>query len=397
MRRLLPFLLLAAFLFSCTPSQPEDNRKPDGQENQKPGDNTNPGGDNTNPGENTDPGDNTGPGTGEPDFSPEDWYQTFFWDRTDRQKAGIRGPVKSIHRSTPIYSDDRYNIFTFDEAGHLIKNEYIQTDTDIYNHTYIYTYDQAGHRTSMEFKTPNGGCGYTCEYNNGDRYVAVNGWNWIHMYGVLMEQAGGYADCEDLVGIMKGLSRVHFERMDELWIDIRDYEYVFGEDGNLTITLTRSYGQERDNLSQETDTHYLTYKDGLPVHCIYETDLGSSVIDVEWQSNGLPAKWMDAGGETYEYAQSSRTVLPLKHYGYIDWGGMRGEEYFYDDHFDLVKRSLDIDDQQFGLHYDDFTEYTYDKYGNWTSRKEAITPIFWDGTEAGRSATTVYKVIEYFE
>lgn len=395
MKRTLSLLLLGVMLFACTaPDQPD--QKPGGQNEQKPGDNNTPG-NTTIPGDNNTPGNNNNPGTEEPDFSPEDWYETFFWDRTDRQKAGIRGPVKSIHRSTPAYSDDRYNIFTFDEAGHLIKNEYIQTDTDIYNHTYIYTYDQAGHRISMEFKTPNGGCSYTCEYNNGDRYVAVSGWNWIHMYGVLLEQSGGYADCEDLVGIMKGLSKVHFERADEFWIDIRDYEYVFGEDGNLTISLTRSYGQERDNLGQETDTHYLTYKDGLPVHSIYETDLGSRVIEVEWQSNGLPAKWVEGGAETYEYAQSSRTVLPQKHYGYVEWGGMRGEEYFYDEHFDLVRRSLDIGDEQFGLHYDDFTEYTFDKYGNWTSRKEAITPIFWDGTENGRSSDTVYRVIEYFE
>ena len=95
-------------------------------------------------------------------------------------------------------------------------------------------------------------------------------------------------------------------------------------------------------------------------------------IEVEWQPNGLPAKWVH-GGETYEYAQNSRTVLPLKHYGYSDWGGMRGQEYFYDEHFDLVKSSLDIGDEQFGLHYNDFTDYTYDKYGNWTPVEDTDT------------------------
>ena len=383
MKRILSVLIMGALAFACTaPAQPE--QKPQGQDNQDPGNNTNPG-------------DDTNPGTVDPDFSDPDWYNTFFWDRTDRQKAGIRGPVKSIHRSTPQYVDDRYNIYTFDEAGHLIKNEDKHIDTDEYNHSYTYTYDDAGHRIKMEFQTPYEKYGYTCEYNNGDRYVAVNGSNWIHMYGVLVDEDGGYADCQDLFGIMKGLSKVHFERIGEgFWTDIRDYEYVFGEDGNLTITLTRKYGQDNNNLAEEVEIHYLTYKDGLPIYSRYSTDLGTTEIEVEWQPNGLPAKWVH-GGETYEYAQNSRTVLPLKHYGYSDWGGMRGQEYFYDEHFDLVKSSLDIGDEQFGLHYNDFTDYTYDKYGNWTSRKEAITPLFWDGTEYGKSTHTVYNEIEYFE
>ena len=164
----------------------------------------------------------------------------------------------------------------------------------------------------------------------------------------------------------------------------------------IAITLTRKYGQDNNNLAEEVEIHYLTYKDGLPIYSRYSTDLGTTEIEVEWQPNGLPAKWVH-GGETYEYAQNSRTVLPLKHYGYSDWGGMRGQEYFYDEHFDLVKSSLDIGDEQFGLHYNDFTDYTYDKYGNWTSRKEAITPLFWDGTEYGKSTHTVYNEIEYFE
>ena len=394
MNRVVILLLLGGLVFACTPSsQPE--QKPSGQEpsGQDP---QNPGGNPQKPEEGS--GGNTNPETEEPDFSPQDWYQTFFWDRTDRQKAGIRGPVKSIHASIPIYSNDRYNIFTFDEAGHLIKNEYKQIDTDEYNHVTTYTYDDAGHRVRMEFTTAHQKYGYTCEYNNGDRYVAVNGRDWIHQDGVLLSDEGGYADCQDLVGILKGLSKVHFERIDEgFWIDIRDYEYVFGEDGNLTITLTQSYGQESSNLAQEVSTSYVTYKDGLPCHSVYPTDLGSREVDVQWQPNGLPAKRVETGGETHEYVENSRTVLLQKHYGTVGWGGIGESVLFYDEHFDLVKTSLDANDETYGLHYDDYSAYTYDKYGNWTSRKEVHTPYFWDGTEQGKSAYTVYNVIEYFK
>ncbi len=389
MNRTVTLLLLGLFVFACTPSQPEQNQKPSGQETQKPGGETPPG---------NGSGTETPPATEEPDFSDPDWYQTFFWDRTDRQKAGLRGPVKSIHASTPIYSDDRYNIFTFDKAGHLVKNEFKRIDTDEYNHTTTYTYDDAGHRIKMEFTDGRRTSGYTCEYKNGNRYVAVNGKDWIHQDGVLLGDDAGYVDCQDLVGILKGLSKIHFERLDEgVWVDIRDYEYVFGEDGNLTITLTQSSGQESTSLTERVSTSYVTYKDGLPCSGVYPTDLGSREVKVQWQSNGMPAQKWETGGETIDYEENNRTVLPKKIYGTVGWGGMGASEFFYDEHFDLVKRSLDANDDKNGLHYDDYSTYTYDKYGNWTSRKEVHTPYFWDGTDAGKRTYTVYNVMEYYE
>lgn len=380
-------LLSAMAIISCNPAEQPSNG----------------GGGNSNEQQGQTPGGENNPGTGDnpgavdtPDFSPEPWYQTFFWDRTDREKGGLRGPVKSVHLSMPQYSNDRYNKYTFDEAGRLLKMEHFQTDTDEYNYSMTYTYDSQGRRIKMEYKEGSLTNGYTCEYENGDRYVAVSGTNWIHMYGVFVGDGNGYANCQDLEGIWKGLSAVHFHTGEEFWNETRDYEYVFDEDGNLTITLTNRWGQDKDNMSEETRVSYLTYKDGLPCSSLYQHDLGTSKIDVEWQSNGIPAKLVQGGGETYEYLPNGRTVLISKHYGYLDWGGMRGQEYFYDDHFDVTGYDLDIGDEQFGLHHSTYTEYTYDKYGNWTSRKESITPLFWDGTEEDKSVRTVYQVIEYY-
>ena len=31
------------------------------------------------------------------DWSDPAWYSTNYWDRTDREKAGLRGPVKKWH------------------------------------------------------------------------------------------------------------------------------------------------------------------------------------------------------------------------------------------------------------------------------------------------------------
>ena len=217
------------------------------------------------------------------------------------------------------------------------------------------------------------------------------------MYGVFVGDGNGYSNCQDLVGIWKGLSAVHFVTEEEFWYESRDYEYVFDEEGNLTITFTDRWGQEKDNMSEKKTIYNITYKDGLPCSGSFTTDLGTYTADVEWQPNGLPAKLVQDAGETYEYVVNGRTVLISKHYGYVDWGGMRGEDYFYDEHFDQTGRDLDANDEQFGIHHDTFAEYTYDKYGNWISRKETLTPFFWDGTEQGKSTDTVYQVIEYFE
>ena len=389
-------LLLAAMtlLFACTPAQQE--QRPSGSDDPSQSSDPSTPGSNDPANPSGDPS-STDPVNEDPDFTPEDWYETFFWDRTDRQKGGIRGPVKSIHLSTPIYTNDRYNIYTFDEAGHLLKMEHKQIGTDDYNYSMTYTYDAQGRRIKMEYDAGSIHNGYTCEYENGDRYVAVSGTNWIYMYGVFVGDGNGYANCQDLVGIWKGLSAVHFVTEEEFWNEIKDYSYVFDEEGNLTITLTHKWGQEKSNMSEEKTIYSITYKDGLPCSGTFSTDLGTYTADVEWQSNGLPAKLVENGGETYEYVESGRTVLISKHYGYVDWGGMRGEEYFYDTHFDITGRDLDANDEQFGIHHDTYTEYTYDKYGNWTSRKETLTPFFWDGTEAGRSANTVYQVIEYYD
>ena len=388
-------LILTALLLACTPQNPDAGKQPnpsqDAPSSQDPSASRDPEVSN-------DPAASEDPVSEEPNFEPEAWYETFFWDRTDRQKGGIRGPVKSIHQSTPKYLNDRYLKYTFDEAGHLLKMEHVQTDTDIYNYSLTYSYDDQGRRTGMTFQEGELTNGYTCEYENGDRYVAVSGTDWIHMYGVFVGDGNGYANCQDLIGIWKGLSAVHFHTGEEFWNEDRDYEYVFDENGDLTITLTHRWGQDKDNMSEEKSVWNVTYQDGLPCSCVYTTDLGTYNTQVEWQPNGLPAKHIQGGGETYEYLANGRTVLPSKHYGFDSWGGINNEEYFYDEHFDMTgyDYTLNYDDGH-GTRRNSYTEYEYDRYGNWISRKEVRTPIFWDGTEEGKDTQTVLQIIEYYE
>ena len=88
MKKILLTALSCAVLFSCSPVSQE--QKPAG-----PDDKTTQSDDPVNPGS-KDPEASVDPGSSDPagpDFSPEPWYETNFWERTDRQKMGLRGPV----------------------------------------------------------------------------------------------------------------------------------------------------------------------------------------------------------------------------------------------------------------------------------------------------------------
>lgn len=129
------FLLLVGVLFACTaPVQPD--QKPDNQDEQTPGGDTNPGGDN-NPG-----GGDTGDDN-KPDFSPEPWYETNYGERTDREKMGLRGPVKSW-----VGVDWGYpTLYEFDREGHLISE---RSYGEKWDQLTIYTYDEKGRLIKSE-------------------------------------------------------------------------------------------------------------------------------------------------------------------------------------------------------------------------------------------------------
>lgn len=118
-------VVLAAFLAACSPAQQE-------QKPAEPDDKTTQGDDPVTPGNSTDPS------AGSPDFTPEPWYETNFWERSDREKMGLRGPVKKITWGTPNYV--RYYIMEFNEAGNLIYNKEVFYDTQR-GFLYRYYYD----------------------------------------------------------------------------------------------------------------------------------------------------------------------------------------------------------------------------------------------------------------
>ena len=67
------------------------------------------------------------------DWSDPDWYSVNYWDRTDRQKAGLRGPVKKWH----IDNYTTYFEYEYDAAGHLVRKAYFNTQNEGSNYEWM--------------------------------------------------------------------------------------------------------------------------------------------------------------------------------------------------------------------------------------------------------------------
>ena len=67
----------------------------------------------------------------------------------------------------------------------------------------------------------------------------------------------------------------------------------------------------------------------------------------------------------------------------------------YDSHFDIVRNDewYTTNTDTVPTYTDTWTEYTYDKYGNWETRVEAVVGR-WDGN---CYPSTITRVMEYFE
>ena len=76
----------------------------------------------------------------------EPWFSKSYIERTDREKAGFRGPVKSWCEVT--YTT--YHKYFYDEAGHLVKEEYHDTSNNSVEVRWVHTYDAQGRRIKSE-------------------------------------------------------------------------------------------------------------------------------------------------------------------------------------------------------------------------------------------------------
>ena len=379
--------VLAALFFACTP-QAENNVRPD-----------DPSKDVT---ESTDPGSRADPSAdqpgsqdpGEADFTPEEWYKTPFWSRTDRQIMGLRGPVKTyrVGEDGPLYH--------FDEQGHI-------TAMENGDYAWTLTYDDQGRRIHTECRIPSEDNYLTTvidyTYGNGTKFVARD-----------RDCQANYLDASDLgdgvdreeLYISIGLSRKAEGWLQPDYDTWRVTEYTFGADGNLTITF-RNYatlhgeGPDAEVINDYvSDIDIVEYSGGWPVK-------GKNITSMTWRANGMPEKCEmttvdDTYGsqfgdivETWKWHESDR-ILVLDEYVHVNgyggaFGGDYGRKYKYNEHDDLIQLDhAHFENKQWFVNY--YTDYVYDAHGNWISRMEDIEPYL----AGDRSTSEAIRVITYY-
>lgn len=282
----------------------------------------------------------------------ESWYSTRYQDRTDRELAGLRGPVKSIFENQYTTYDKYY----YDEAGHLIKEEYHNLDRNSVEVMWEHEYDSEGHRTRSYFKDSDGNPArvITYEYANKGKYVATDPSIWVQ---TLYTSGKGFP-----LSVWKDLSAMHYVDDTIVYYEKQDYTYEFKSDGVLTITTSCQIGRDA-----EPEVHSYTV--------VYNGDYPASNADqrvtATFASNGMPLTYSEGdGSRTFSFEPNDKVLVTREMHdknpgGFVStyWA-----EYLYNSNMDMVqyKRAHYAADQ---VYYDIFSKYWYDSYGNWVRRE----------------------------
>lgn len=307
----------------------------------------------------------------------ESWFSKNYWERTDREQAGFRGPVKcwyDAHYTT-------FHKFYYDTAGHLVKDEYHDTEEGSVTLNWEHFYDDAGHRIKSQSLYDDGGQNgmfFTFEYENKGKFVATSAYVWVPIY---------VSGLDFPVTIFKDLSAIHYLDTSPAYYAKTDMTFVFGDDGNLTITEESQVG--RDGEVQKS-TNKVLYENGYPVSCAE-----AGVMGVTYAANGIPLTLSERSGKkTWTFVKTDKMLL-METMKEPNASGMVAEywsEYKYNANGDETeyKRAYFTPDD---VYVNTYSLYFYDSYGNWIQRRESIEPAFQKGEF---SVSTVDRVIEYY-
>jgi len=334
----------------------------------------------------------------------ESWFKVNFWDRTDTQKNGLCGPVKTFE--VVSYADQ--NKYTFDREGHLIREDH---PGDGY---YEYTYDAQGRRLGytytllLEGEAPYVNQRAEYVYDNGDRLVAAT-----DFWSALIMDMSESIDIWNRDLFIRGLSEFHDDWIDPVEVTCHDSYYSFDAAGNLTIRnltyVVDTYAYESDGRAAprrnvQESVYTVKYEGDLPVSS------RDGQMNIVWRENGMPAKYDSDIPETvytwYGNQVTTATWLESDRYMAIDFyqvpQGYAGAymptvlmRNTFNEYGNLIQS-----DQMYGDKYSDdgtvnsnyYTKYEYDQYGNWVSREQSIVAIF----TGERAESTITREIEYY-
>ena len=391
-------VILALAAVSCNPGNVKPDTSGDGSSKDPSGSPV----DNPSADPSAEPGQSSDPVA----FEPEAWYSTPYFDRTDREKLGLRGPVKTV--DVPAQS----TVYEFDRAGHVIYAWYGKHSLT------RYYYDDKGRLIKKEEGTPasegshdfyesevfwkegvkTAGCIVTeYEYGSGTQYVFAS-------EGFDIETENGIYRKLWYHPVLRGLSAIHQHPggipQSNGNAEFMDYTFTFSG-SKLTISRDWYYRKievfdgteegwhyEDEKLDSSPGTIEVTYDGDYPVNCSFAGDQ-----TVEWFANGIPKKVVNDEG-TYVFCEGSR-YLNLKRWDCPEGKPMMGywTEYDYNDNEDVAEMRNGYADWTRVVPYYD---YVYDSYGNWTSFKYDIQEVM-GGPEGSATTFTASRTITYFE
>lgn len=302
----------------------------------------------------------------------EPWFTTNYWERTDREKAGLRGPVKSIY-------EDHYTTFYkyyYDEAGHLVKEEYHNLTENTVEERWLYEYDSNGRLAKKV--SGDGVFTFTFEYGNTGKLVPTDPFNWVPIY---------VSGKDYPLTIFKDLSAIHYLDNSPYYYEKADYTFEFGSDGNLTVTETFQNGMEGQ---PQAYTYHVQYENGYPVS---NSEYG---IAATYASNGMPLTLSEENGNVRFTFLSNDRELVTETRDEPEASGMLPElwsRWKYNANADVTERkhAFYSTDQ---VYWDSYDKYFYDARGNWIRRTETIEGAWQKGQ---RIPARVGRVIEYYQ
>ena len=334
------------------------------------------------------------------DWSDPAWYSTNYWERTDREKAGLRGPVKKWH----VTNYTTYDEYEYDREGHLVREAWVDTGKPENNHEWRYTYDANGRCIKKEYfgSEDDAGDYYLYEYNNTGKFVAME---WFMMG----PEISGAVD-----GIQKDLSRSLRVVEQPLTKNCWETTYTFNGDGNLVIKeYSYSISTGSEEKEDETTIEYtIVYENGYP-KSLDSDKLRYKIVNITWYPNGMYRDFVYKEQNAYNFdtGWDVHTYKMLENPRYLavesfDLGGTasymsltpKWMRKTYDEHFDIVKNEEGYGEDAYApgaepTFTDTWTEYTYDKYGNWVTRVESVVARYTG--QQGKS--TIKREIEYFD
>ena len=330
------------------------------------------------------------------DWSDPDWYSVNYWDRTDRQKAGLRGPVKKWH----IDNYTTYFEYEYDAAGHLVRKAYFNTQNEGSNYEWLYSYDAQGHCIKAEYFDVFCEDGkpseyWVYEYENTGKYVARE---WF-MMGPRVSNAET-AICKDLSKATRVSTETFYKAYDEYTYTFRNDSLVISE-----YSYRIDLGSEEKSYEELYDFAY-AYENGYPSKLKAGT-LTFQIDTVTYYPNGMYKDFVYLEKNSYNYDTGwdrySYTMLDNPRYLEVDTFSLGGTYSYmsltpqhmkktYDSHFDIVKNE-EWYESTTPNYTDTWVNYTYDRYGNWVTRDETVIARL----TSQPSATNVNRVMEYFE